>query len=55
MNDGDKALIAVIDDIVYNENKHVVSVFKEHLLFDDIYEFLDQYFSFQQAKEEFLR
>ena len=50
MNDEDKALLEIVDDIVYNENKHVVSVFKEHLLFDDIYEFLDQYLTIEEAK-----
>lgn len=30
----------VINDIIYNENSHIVSVFKDYLIFDDISEFL---------------
>lgn len=32
--------IKVINDIIYNEPTHVVSVFKDYLIHDDISEFL---------------
>lgn len=30
----------IINDIIYNENTHVVSIFKDYLIYDDISEFL---------------
>ena len=30
----------IISDIIYNENTHIVSVFKDYLIFDDVSEFL---------------
>lgn len=30
----------VITDIIYNENTHIVSVFKDYLIYDDVSEFL---------------
>ncbi len=32
--------IKAINDIIYNENKRVVSLFKDHLIFNDPAEFL---------------
>lgn len=32
--------VKVINDIIYNERTHVVSVFKDYLILDDISEFL---------------
>ena len=34
--------IKVINDLMYDEKKHIVSVFKEFLILDDIAEFLDE-------------
>ncbi len=34
--------IKVINDLMYDEKKHIVSVFKEYLILDDIAEFLDE-------------
>ena len=30
----------IVTDIIYNENTHIVSVFKDYLIFDDVSEFL---------------
>ena len=38
----------VINDIVYNENTHVVSVFKDYLIFDEVSEYLKRFY----AKDE---
>eukprot|EP01022_Parablepharisma_sp_SALTPOND_P023445 TRINITY_DN495_c0_g1_i2.p1 TRINITY_DN495_c0_g1~~TRINITY_DN495_c0_g1_i2.p1 ORF type:complete len:756 (+),score=40.76 TRINITY_DN495_c0_g1_i2:2154-4421(+) len=35
----------VINDIIYNENTHIVSVFKDYLIYDDISEFLKRYYA----------
>ena len=41
-------LIEIIDDIVYNEEKHIVSIFKDYLIYDDIGEFLKRSYSSQE-------
>jgi hypothetical protein len=33
----------IVTDLMYDEKKHIVSVFKEYLILDDIAEFLDRY------------
>ena len=33
----------IVTDLMYDEKKHIVSVFKEYLILDDIGEFLDKY------------
>lgn len=35
--------IKVINDIIYNENKRIVSKFKDHLIYNDPAEFLRRY------------
>jgi len=30
----------IVNDIIYNENTHTVSVFKDYLIYDDVSEFL---------------
>jgi len=35
--------IKVINDIIYNENKKIVSKFKDHLIYNDPAEFLRRY------------
>ena len=35
--------IRCLNDIVYNEKAHVVSVFKDYLIYDDMSEFLKRY------------
>ncbi len=41
----------VINDIIYNENTNIVSVFKDYLIYDDISEFLKRYYSYSEAKQ----
>ena len=36
--------VKIINDIIYNENAHVVSVFKDYLIFDDVSEFLKRFY-----------
>ena len=36
-------------DIMYNEQRHIVSVFKEYLIFDDFSEYLKRFYSFKEA------
>ncbi|CDW89624.1 UNKNOWN [Stylonychia lemnae] len=39
----------VINDIIYNEQIHIVSVFKDYLIFDDISEFLKRFYFRQES------
>lgn len=43
------ALIEIIDDIVYNEDRHIVSVFKDYLIFDDVGEFLKRFYNYTES------
>jgi hypothetical protein len=36
--------VKVINDLIYDERKHLVATFKEHLIWDDMAEFLIRYF-----------
>ena len=36
---------------MYNENKHVVSVFKDYLIFDDFSEYLKRFYTFEEIIE----
>jgi hypothetical protein len=48
-------LIKIIDDIIYNEDMHIVSVFKDYLIYDDIGEFLKRSYFSGEAKERLPR
>jgi hypothetical protein len=37
--------VKIINDVIYNENTHIVSVFKDYLIFDDVSEFLKRSYS----------
>lgn len=37
--------VKIINDIIYNENAHIVSVFKDYLIFDDVSEFLKRFYN----------
>lgn len=37
--------VKIINDIIYNEQTHIVSVFKDYLIFDDISEFLKRFYN----------
>ena len=34
----------VVNDLIYNEQTHMVSIFKDYLIWDDINEFLKRYY-----------
>lgn len=36
--------VKIINDIIYNENTHIVSVFKDYLIYDDVSEFLKRFY-----------
>jgi hypothetical protein len=36
--------VKIINDIIYNEQTHIVSVFKDYLIYDDISEFLKRFY-----------
>jgi hypothetical protein len=40
---------------MYNENRHVVSVFKDYLIFDDFSEYLKRFYKGSEAKERLPR
>jgi hypothetical protein len=42
--------VKIINDVIYNENTHIVSVFKDYLIFDDVSEFLKRSYN----KSEYL-
>lgn len=37
--------IKVVNDLIYNETTHIVSVFKDYLILDDINEFLKRFYA----------
>lgn len=41
--------LKIVNDLIYNENTHVVSIFKDYLILDDINEFLKRYYTTQEA------
>lgn len=41
----------IINDIIYNENTHIVSVFKDYLIFDDVSEFLKRQYEVSESKK----
>lgn len=43
--------VKIINDIIYNEPTHVVSVFKDYLILDDVSEFLKRSYTNIEAKQ----
>jgi len=41
--------IKVINDIIYNDETHLVSAFKDYLIFDDISEFLKRFYKTEEC------
>lgn len=41
----------IISDIIYNENTHIVSIFKDYLILDDISEFLKRYYMHNESTD----
>lgn len=37
--------VKLINDVIYNENTHIVSVFKDYLIYDDVSEFLKRFYN----------
>lgn len=42
--------IRIIDDIIYNEKSHIVSVFKDYLIYDDNSEFMKRYYYSHESR-----
>ena len=45
----------IASDIMYNEQRHIVSVFKEYLIFDDFSEYLKRFYTNKEAVERLPR
>ena len=45
----------IVSDIMYNENRHIVSVFKDYLIFDDFSEYLKRFYRIVEAIERLPR
>lgn len=43
--------VKIVNDIIYNESTHMVSVFKDYLIYDDISEFLKRSYKVAEAKQ----
>jgi len=41
--------VKVVNDIIYNDTTHLVSVFKDYLIYDDISEFLKRYYNNEES------
>jgi len=41
--------VKVVNDIIYNDDTHLVSMFKDFLIYDDISEFLKRYYTQEEA------
>lgn len=41
----------IVTDVIYNENTHIVSVFKDYLIYDDVSEFLKRFYTFAEANQ----
>ena len=40
----------IVNDVIYNENTNVVSIFKDYLIFDDVSEFLKWWYTKKECK-----
>jgi hypothetical protein len=41
----------VTSDIMYNEPRHIVSIFKDYLIYDDFSEYLKRSYRFDESKD----
>ena len=41
--------VKVVNDVIYNEQTHIVSVFKDYLILDDISEFLKRFYDHDET------
>jgi len=44
-----------VNDIIYNENTNVVSIFKDYLIYDDVSEFLKRWYKKSESKSRLPR
>ncbi len=42
--------VKIVNDLIYNENTHIVSIFKDYLILDDINEFLKRTYKKDETK-----
>ena len=42
--------VKMVNDLIYNENTHIVSIFKDYLILDDINEFLKRTYQYSETK-----
>lgn len=42
--------VKIVNDVIYNEPTHIVSVFKDFLIYDDVSEFLKRFYSSNESK-----
>jgi hypothetical protein len=42
--------IKIVNDIIYNEPTHIVAVFKDYLIYDDLSEFLKRDYTTEETK-----
>ena len=42
--------VKIVNDIIYNEATHIVSTFKDYLIYDDVSEFLKRSYTTTEAK-----
>lgn len=47
--------IKVVNDIIYNDETHLVSVFKDYLILDDISEFLKRTYTVDESYPRLLK
>jgi hypothetical protein len=40
--------LKILNDLIYNENTRIVSIFKDYLIFDDITEFLRRFYRMEE-------
>jgi hypothetical protein len=41
--------LKVINDIIYNEQSHVVAIFKDSLIMDDLSEFMKRFYHYEES------
>lgn len=42
--------VKIVNDIIYNEPTHIVAVFKDYLIYDDLSEFFKRIYNKQETK-----
>jgi hypothetical protein len=47
--------VKIINDVIYNENTNIVSLFKDYLIYDDVSEFLKRQYTFAEGESRLPR